>query len=290
MLRTHLLLGLAASLLLPATATACYPITLSLESAGACTGDTSPYTALTLELRATLQADIDAISSISIQALEWPGSPGFPDGAIYAAWYGGAVSGNLDAGLTLSWNPPLVLPFGGELLLGELEVLPMSEGWPGADAPFRVTGSVLDLSSQELPAWEADFTFNCSGTLCDCHPTGAPLDWLLMRNVAPPNGASVLDGFHLSFTVESRDCLLDKPAPFSGRVTVAGGQQFLFGGTGETPFQFVLGTGDALPGEELAVEIAIDGGDISRRAKLIYMVDESVGVGAVNLSSIKTLY
>ncbi len=290
MRHTSKLVGLLLLLILAGPAWACFPVMLSLDTAGDCAVTTTPYVSNTLQLRATVLADLDGVSSITLKAADWPGSPGYPEGEIFEAWYADDVVGDIETALTLSWDPPLAIAAGEDLLLGEMEVLSMAESWPGTDAPLSFDGSLVDANAQEFDALRANFTFNCTGGDCDCHPTGGPLSWLLLRDLTPPAGDSVSDTFPLAFTVESHGCLPEEPMEFTGLVQVEGGPQFVIGGTGETPLQFGIHAGHVSPGGELAVDILLENGEIVREARVVYVVEGSVGVEGSSFSVIKSLY
>lgn len=289
MLRTLACLALGVLMPMGAFTQPCAPLALSLTAADACDADTEAFGGFTLAVHATVEAPFDGLRSLTLTALDWPGSPGFPDGEIYLAWNADGFAGSLDTGLELSWDPPLELLPGSALLLGELEVLPMSDAWPGVDAPFALAGAFTDRNGLTQPALGANFTFNCSAGACGCQ-LAAPDLRLSLHDLAPLNGSSVLDGFPLSFTVESRDCAGDEDADFTGRVLVAGLAPQVFGGTGETFLQFAIGTEHVPPGGELAVTVLLNAGDESRRADLVYAVDEGVAIAPASWSEIKSNY
>ena len=291
MRRTVTLVCLILVMFMSSPAWACFPVVLSLEAAGDCMEDTAPYVSIPLQLRISVPADLDGVRRITLKATDHPGNPGYPDGSIFESWYADEVVGDIETALTLSWDEPLTIAAGEELLLGDLEVLPMAASWPGADTRLTLGGILVDVNAQELDAWPATFNFNFNCTFgCDCHPTGGPLSWLLLNDLAPPNGDSVSDVFPLAFTVESRDCLTEEPLAFTGLVQAEGGQQFEIGGEGETPLQFSINAEHVSPGEEIAVDILIDHGEIRREARVVFVVEGSVATGGSSVSAIKSLY
>ena len=253
-----------------------------------CELDVSVNQLYEIDLVAQFGGHADPVDRLEFRIENWL-LPGYSEGYATLEWLAGTPTGDLETGVTLSFDPPLDAG-DGELLLARIQLMSFLPSWPPAPHEMSVQDPVVtDVHEQSFYTTRGYFTFN-------------PTDWgycmlagdyeifdVHAESISPPQGSTVAGVFNLDFLAVSWWCLMEEPQAFTGQILVDGEPAYAFEGTGPTPFIFPIDATGCGQGHTMLVEILLDGPDQSR-AVMHYPVDECTGVEASSLSALKIRY
>jgi len=254
-----------------------------------CELEVEPYVIYWMDVVASFYGHVDPITRLEFRVENWLGDPGDPHGDTFIDWLGHDMSGDIETGVIITFDPPLDAGT-SEVVLAQIGILSYSPAWPGEHYEMNIEDpGVFDIYGQRFYTTRGFYTFNpYEYTWCYLAGDYEIVD-AHVESVTPPPDAMVFETFDLDFTVASWWCMPGEPWPFTGEVRLNGALVHEFEGADVQSFSLPLDVSAYDEGEQVIVGIWVHGCD-EGYAELHYLVEGPTAAGRIDFSTLKVLY